>query len=107
MLESVISMASWVTVVDLELNASYLSIVANTRSLLKNHEGLADFPGTFEPLFHDLYPSTVADSEWDEMVAPHAEKFLSTVQRYVHSKRTYEPEEGSPGWIFVEMFELA
>ncbi|HRI68302.1 MAG TPA: hypothetical protein PK156_28930 [Polyangium sp.] len=104
MLESVISMASWVTAVDVELNSSYLSIVSNTTNLLRNDKNLADFPITFEPFFPNLYPSTIADAEWAEMVAPHAEQFLSTVQAYVHSKGVYEPEEGSPGWILVQLF---
>lgn len=104
MLESVISMASWVTAVDVELNASYLSIVKNMKNLLENEKSLADFPITFEPIFPDLYPSTIVDTEWAEMVAPHAEQFLSTVQAYVHSKGVYEPDEGSPGWILVKLF---
>lgn len=103
MLESVVSMADWVSAIDLELNASYISIVKNLENILKNHPDLADFPETFEPLFPDLYPSTVADSEWDDMVRPHAERFLSTVQQYVHSNGVYEPENGSAGWVFVEL----
>jgi len=71
---------------------------------VEDDEDLKDFPAAFEPLFPDLYPSTIRDVEWDDMVAPDAERFLSTVQQYVHSKGTYEPEEGSPGWIFLEMF---
>ena len=103
-LESAISMASWVAAVDLELNQSYLWTTTNITNLLKHDEDLKDFPAAFEPLFPDLYPSTIRDVEWDDMVAPDAERFLSTVQQYVHSKGTYEPEEGSPGWIFIEMF---
>ncbi len=38
------------------------------------------------------------------MVAPHADGFLSAVQRYVVKKGTYEPEEGSPAWIMVQLF---
>ncbi|MDP3278242.1 MAG: hypothetical protein Q8Q09_23850 [Deltaproteobacteria bacterium] len=104
MLEVVLTTASWVTAVDMELNHVYSSIVANTKNLLKNHEDLADFPGTFEPMFPDLFPTTVADCEWDGMIAPHAEEFLSLVQRYVISKGVYEPDEGSAGWVFVELF---
>ena len=37
-------------------------------------------------------------------LAPHAEEFLSTVQRYTFTKGMREPDEGSPGWIFVELF---
>jgi len=104
MLESTISLASWFTVLDLELNRSYFWIVKNITTLLKNHEDLKDFPVAFEPLFPDLYPSTIGELDWQDMVAPDAERFLSTVQQYVHSKGAYDPGEGSPAWIFVELF---
>jgi hypothetical protein len=55
-------------------------------------------------MFPDLYPSTVRDTEWDDEVAPQAEAFLSAVQRYVISKGLHEPERGSQGWCFVELF---
>jgi hypothetical protein len=55
-------------------------------------------------MFQDLFPSSVCDCEWQDMVAPHAEEFLSKVQRYTLEKGMHEPEEGSPGWIFVELF---
>jgi hypothetical protein len=55
-------------------------------------------------MFQDLFPSSVADCEWQDMVAPHAEEFLSAVQRYTFAKGIHEPDEGSPGWIFVELF---
>jgi hypothetical protein len=54
-------------------------------------------------MFSDLYPSTIQDLEWENMVAPEAERFLSTVQQYVYSKGAHDPEKGSPVWIFVEM----
>jgi hypothetical protein len=38
------------------------------------------------------------------MVAPHADGFLAAVQRYVLKKGTYDPEEGSPAWIMVQLF---
>jgi hypothetical protein len=103
MLESAVSMASWGTQLDMELNSSYLWVTDNLKNLLANTPELSDFPSKFEPAFPDLYPNTIADFEW-EWIGPDAEEFLSTVQRYVHSKKTYEPEEKSPGWIFVEMF---
>ena len=103
-LESVITMSNWCSSLDLELNQSYLWVTGTISNLLKNHEDLKDFPCNFEPLFSDLYPTTVRDWEWDDMVAPHAEDFLSTVQKYVHQKGTHSLEKGSSGWIFVEMF---
>jgi hypothetical protein len=104
LLESVVSMASWIATLDLNLNQSYLWTVTTLTNLLKNHEDLKDFPEPFEPMFPDLYPSTVRDTEWDDEVAPHAEAFLSAVQRYVISKGLHEPEGGSPGWCFIELF---
>jgi hypothetical protein len=89
---------------DLELNESYLWTITNLKNLLANHDDLKDFPGGFEPVFPDLYPSTIRDVEWEDMVAPDAEQFLSTVQKYVRSKGIYSPEQSSPAWVFVEMF---
>lgn len=89
---------------DLTLNQSYLWTVTSITNLLANHEGLRDFPGKFEPIFQDLFPSSIIDCEWQDMVAPHAEEFLSAVQRYTFVKGMHEPEEGSPSWIFVELF---
>ena len=104
MLESSISMASWCSALDIELNESYLWTVRMITNLLKNHEDLRDFPVTFEPIFPDLYPSTIRDVEWEDMIAPDAEAFLSTVQQYVHAKGIYDPEERSMGWVFVELY---
>jgi hypothetical protein len=104
MLESVISMASWCSALDVELNQSYLWVTSSLTNLLKNHEDLKDFPVEFKPIFDDLYPSTVRDLDWEDMVAPEAERFLSTVQRYVHEKGVYEPDEGSTAWTFVQLF---
>lgn len=104
MLESSVSMASWFTVLDMELNHSYLWTIQNLANLLKNHKQLQDFPGKFEPALPDLYPSTIADLEWQDMIAPGVEEFLATVQKYVMSKGCYEPEEKSPAWIMVELF---
>lgn len=104
MLESTISMASWCGALDLELNQSYFWVVTNLTNLLKNWEELRDFPVKFEPLFRDLYPSTIRDLEWEDMVAPNAEEFLSTVQRYVHAKGVYEPKQGSMAWTFIELY---
>lgn len=105
MLECVISMASWCSVLDVELNQSYLWVTSSLKNLLKNHEDLKDFPVEFKPIFDDLYPSTVRDIDWDDMVAPEAERFLSTVQKYVHQNNVYEPREGSPAWTFVQLFK--
>lgn len=104
LLESTMSMASWCTVLDIELNQSYFWTVTNITNLLKNHDDLKDFPTTFEPLVPDLYPSTIRDLNWENMVAPDAELFLSTVQEYVHSKGAYDPERGSDAWVFIELF---
>src|SRR5882724_7786502 len=97
-------MASWCTALDLQLNHSYLWTVNSISNLLKNHDALKDFPVEFKPLFSDLYPSTIADLDWNEMVAPDAEQFLSAVQQYVQFKGIYDPEEGSPAWVFIELF---
>jgi hypothetical protein len=103
-LESTISMATLAGVLDMELNESYFWLVTSITNLLKNHQDLKDFPVKFEPLFPDLYPSTIRDVDWVEMVAPDAEQFLSTVQRYVYSKGLYGPEKGSDAWVFIELF---
>jgi hypothetical protein len=42
--------------------------------------------------------------EWQDMAAPEVEQFLSTIQKYVNSKGTYDPVEGTPSWIFLELF---
>lgn len=104
MLEATTSISDWLTMMDLELNSSYMWTVQNLTNLLNNHKHLSDFPEKFEPIFEDLYPTTIADVEWQLMVAPHADGFLSAVQRYVVKKGTYEPEEGSPAWIMVQLF---
>ena len=72
--------------VDMDLNHSYLWTLKNIRNLLDNHPDLKDFPGRFDPVFPDIYPSTVRDVDWEDMVAPDAERFLSTVQEYVMAK---------------------
>ena len=104
LLESTLATASWFTALDTELNESYFWTIKTLTNLLKYHEDLKDFPVTFEPLFPDLYPSTIGDLDWQEMVAPDAERFLSTIQQYVHSKGIYDPEEGSPAWSLIERF---
>jgi hypothetical protein len=104
MLQCTISMASWCTSLDMELNQYYLWATQNLTNLLTNHEALRDFPEPFTPLFPDLYPATIRDLEWEDMVAPDAERFLSAVQRYVTAQRFREPEAQSPAWVFIEMF---
>jgi hypothetical protein len=104
LLECTISAAEWFTAMDLELNQSYFWAVVNITNLLKNHEALKDFPIEFKPVLPDLYPSTITDLEWADMVAPEAEHFLSTVQQYVYSKAPNEPPEGSAAWIFIQLF---
>jgi hypothetical protein len=104
MLESAVGMAAWCSAVDLELNHSYLWTVNNLQKLLQNHSALKDFPMQFSPSVPDLFPSSIRDWEWDDMMAPEAEKFLSTVQQYVMTKGIYEPEKGSPAWVFIELF---
>jgi TIR domain len=106
-LEGAVGMATWCSSLDLELNESYLWTISNLQNLLKNHEALQDFPGTFEPAFPDLYPSTIRDVEWVDMVAPEAEQFLSSVQRYGREKGMYLPDQLSPAWTFIELFRPA
>lgn len=106
-LEGAVGMATWGSSLDLELNESYLWTISNLQNLLKNHEALQDFPGIFEPAFPDLYPSTIRDVEWDDMVAPEAEQFLSSVQRYGQERGMYLPDEHSPAWTFIELFRPA
>ncbi len=76
----------------------------NITNLLENSEHLKDFPVPFEPLFSDLYPATIQEYEWQDMLAPEAEQFLSTVQQYIQSKGIYDPQEGTEGWVFLELF---
>jgi len=104
MLECTISVAAWCAVLDLELNHSYFWSVRAITNLLKNHEDLKDFPTSFEPILPNLYPSTIRDLDWEDTVGHEAEQFLSTVQEYFESKGAYEPEKGSPGWAFIELF---
>lgn len=104
MLECTISLSDWCTALDMELNESYFWTVNNIKAILNNLEDLNDFPVQFEPLFPDLYPSTIRDTEW-EYVATEAERFLSTVQKYVASKGAYEPEVGTAAWVFLELFK--
>lgn len=101
MLEAVIS--NGVAALDLELNESYIWVTGNITKML-NNEFLKDFPCEFEPFVPDLYPSTIIDLEWEDMVAPQAEQFLSAVQRYLRDKGTYDPEEKTLPWLFLEMF---
>jgi hypothetical protein len=85
------------------LNQSYFWTVTSLSKLLAN-EDFKDFPEPFSPMFSDLYPSTLQDVDWQDIVAPHAEQLLSTVQRYVIDHDMYPPEEQSPGWCFVELY---
>ncbi len=87
MLEATVSMAGWFTALDMELNGCYLWTIQNISNLLKNHKHLQDFPGTFEPVLPDLYPSTVADLEWQDMVAPEVEVFLAPIKPIRLDKR--------------------
>jgi hypothetical protein len=103
-LESVISTASWCSALDLDLNESYQWIVTSLTNLLANHSDLQSFPTKFEPPFSDLFPSTIRDVDWQDMVAPEVEGFLSAVQKYVREKGMYPPEPSSPAWIFIELF---
>lgn len=104
MLECSVSISDWCTALDLELNESYFWTTSNINNLLNNLEDLKDFPVPFEPFFPDLYPATIRDIDW-EYVAPEAERFLSTVQKYIASKGVYDPEEGTSAWVFIELFK--
>jgi len=75
---------------DLELNHSYLWAVKNLENLLNNHPDLKDFPMKFDPAFPDLYPAKIRDADWPNELAPAAEEFLSTVQKYVNGEGMYE-----------------
>lgn len=68
MLESSISMASWCSALDIELNQSYLWTVTMITNLLKNHEDLRDFPVTFEPIFPDRGDPQQRNLEQIEMI---------------------------------------
>ena|SRR5271165_3081661 len=106
-LEIAIYSSRFFCTLDLELNESYLWTIDTLSNLLANHEDLRDFPNSFEPVFPDLYPSTIKDVDWEDMVAPEAEQFLSAVQKYVRSKGIYPPEKSSGAWVFVELFRPA
>lgn len=103
-LESTVATASWGCALDMELNDSYLWVVKNLSNLIKNHEDLQDFPLQFEPILPDLYPSTIRDLDWEDMIAPEVEQFLSAVQQFIHTKDARELEEGSSAWCFVQLF---
>ena len=60
---------------DLNVNNSYLWTIKSISNLLANDSDLEDFPISFEPVFPDLYPSTIRDVDWEDMVAPDAERF--------------------------------
>lgn len=104
MLECSTSISSWCTALDLELNESYFWTINNIKTLLKNHEQLKVLSIQFEPLLPDLYPATIKDVDWDGLVAPDAECFLSAVQKCIATKGIHPPEEGTPAWIFIELF---
>jgi TIR domain len=103
-LECTCSNQSQFAAMDLRLNHAYLWTVDIITNLLKNSEGLEDFPIPFEPIFSNLFPSSIQDVDWRDMVAPEAERFLSTVQQYVYSKRAYDPKEGTLESGFVKFF---
>jgi len=105
LLECSTSVSNWCVSLDLELNESYIWTINGIKNLLKNHSDLKDFPFQFEPLFSDLYPTTIKDVDWADDVAPEADQFLSTVQKYIANKGVYEPEKNSPAWIFIELFK--
>lgn len=104
MLECTISVAEWCIALDLDLNQSYHWVTTSIANLLRNDEHLKDFPEPFEPFFLDLYPATIRDCEWEDMVGPKAEHFLSTVQRYALDRGIRDPEEGSVAWTFIQFF---
>ena len=89
---------------DMKFNQRYLWVVKNIRHLLLKHPDLADFPLRFHPVFADLNPSTVRDVDWDEFVAPEAEKFISSIQMYAVDHGIHDLEEDSPAWRFLEKF---
>jgi hypothetical protein len=92
---------------DLDLNQSYLWTIRNIENLLKNNRELKDFPVKFTPLFPDLYPSTIKDSEWEDFIGVEADQFMADVQRCILSHAPTEAAEGSPAWLFVEMYRPA
>jgi hypothetical protein len=90
---------------DMDLNGWYLWTVKNLQHLLNDYPDLDDFPGVFEPCFENLMQSSIIDVDWADMVAPDAERFLSSVQEYVMTKGTTQPKEFSAAWILVETFK--
>lgn len=104
MLECTISVAEWCIALDLDLNQSYHWVTTSIANLLRNDEHLKDFPEPFEPFFPDLYPATIRDCEWEDMVGPEADRFLSTVQRYTLEHGIRDPDKGSAAWTLVEWF---
>lgn len=93
------------SVTDVQLNQSYLWVIESIDSLLTKNSGLKDFPEAFEPILPDLYPSTVSEINWTDIVAPNVEGFMSTVQKFVTDKGMHPPEEQSTEWMFVELFK--
>lgn len=92
---------------DLQLNHHYLWVVQCIQKLLSNEVQLRDFPEPFEPALGDLYPTTVRDVDWQDMIAPRAEGFLSAVQKYTLHKGFTAPQKGSLPWTFIELFRPA
>ena len=89
---------------DLKFNRSYLWVVKHLRELLERHPDLADFPGRFLPPFPDLNPSTIRNVDWDEIIAPDVERFISSIQSYAVEHGLQDPEDDTPAGRFVEMF---
>lgn len=102
LLENALRSSAWATMLDMELNGWYLWTVDLIRALLSEHDDLREFPGDFDPPFEDLFPATIRDVDWEDMVAPGAERFLADVQRYVMSKGAGGVELGAPAKEFVE-----
>lgn len=67
--------------VDVELNGWYLQIVKAIQDLLTLPE-LKDFPGGFEPIGENLFPSFELQCGWEEFTGPPVMDFLGRAQAY-------------------------
>ncbi len=103
MLECAIGTATQATMLDLQLNESYLWVTTNLTNLLQS-PGMQGFPMQFEPIVPNLFPSTIGDYDWQEMIAADAEEFLSTVQQYVHTNGICEPNEDSIAQCALDIY---
>jgi hypothetical protein len=104
LVEAAVSNTSKGMMVDFDLNHYYLYTIQGLAYLLKHCSHLEDFPTTFEPVLPDLYPSRIADLEWEGVIALQVEEFTASAQRYVTHEGTFEQDEPSPMQRVLELF---